>query len=461
MHAVAVPALVAIVAAVAVVDGAGARPIRITIHGGGAFGGDTYGLRIAFTGATISQSLDVEVDARGEIRISDVAATLDPASIHLTDRTEPALAIAEQRFIQGALTPTQTLARSVGARVTVTTPKGEQSGILRAADEDTLVLDSAGTLAVLRRAYVLDLRVADPDPGRSTLIWRVAAKKPGKHTVDLSYRAEGLEWSPDYLAVLDPAARTIDFTALATIRNATGATFERAELSLISGAYAAPSLYRLGPQFAAPPSRYSIAAPVTLVPGQTVQVDLVPRQTGIPVRPVVIFESMPDVSASYQEYPNTDCTQWSGIDDEESRASLTVQLDVPGRLVLPEGRVRVFERANGRSELVNEERLVTAAGTVRIRTGDPASVTGARKATACKLDERARSVTEKVEVVVTNEGATATEVIVREHAWRWPVWRLERESTKSHRDGRQALEYRLALAPRATQKVTYSLVYSW
>lgn len=443
--------------------GAGAGTTRVTVQAApsGAYGGYGYGGLVPLTGATISQELEVQVDPKSEIRVVGVASTIDPGSIQLRDRTEPALAIAEQRFVPGATTPTEIITRSIGEQVAVTTPKGEVTGTLRAVDNDSIVVETVAGLAVLRRANVLDLRIANASAGRPTLVWRVAAKQPGKHDVELTYRAEGLAWTADYLAVVDDAAQTVDFTALANIKNATGATFERAHLTLVSGAYGAPALYGLAPRPPAPPSRYVIPQPVTLATGQAVQVELMPRKTGTRFRPVVAFEAMPDPSPSYQGYPNTDCTQFSGAGMGPGRADLTAELDVANSVVLPDGRARLFRRTAGRTELVSEDPIASASGTVRIRLATDGDIVGQRRATACKLDESARTLAEKVEVKITNRGKATADVVVREFAWRWPVWRLEHESAKSRRGGAQTQEYRFRLAPKATQSITYSVVYAW
>lgn len=448
--------------AVAVSGGAGAGTTRLTIQAAppGAYGGLGYGGLVPLTGATISQELEVDVDPRSEIRVVGVAATLDPGSIQLRDRTEPALAIVEQRFLPGATTPTEIIARSIGEHVTVTTPKGEVTGTLRAADAEAIVVETAAGLAVLRRSsFVLDMRIAKTAATQPTLAWRVASRQPGKHDLELTYRAEGLAWTASYLAVVDEAARTIDFSALANIRNASGATFEAAQLTLVSGAYGAPSLYGLAPRAPAPPSRFSIAQPVTLANGQAVQVELVPRKVGARYRPVVAVEAMSDPSASYHAYPNTDCAQQRSAGP--GRADLTAELDVPDHLVFPEGRVRLFRRTSGRSELASEEPIASTKGAVRIRLATDHDVVAQRRPTACKLDESARNVVEKIEVKVFNRGKATADVVVREFVWRFPVWRLVQESARSHRGGAQTLEYRLRLAPGASQTITYSVVYSW
>ena len=86
---------------------------------------------------------------------------------------------------------------------------------------------------------------------------------------------------------------------------------------------------------------------------------------------------------------------------------------------------------------------------------------GARKAVSCTYDERAHTVVEKIEVKIENKSRRAADIVVREFAWRWPVWRLDSEDSKSARSGAQTLEYRAKVAAGGTKSLTYSVVYTW
>lgn len=450
-----------------------AAPSHVTAT---SYGGLGYGGYAPTSGAMITEQrvidLPGDVDS-GDIRVAGVAATVDPASVQLRDLTEPTAAITAQRFVPAATSPTEILQRSVGSPVTVVTTKGEVSGVLRSADESTLVVE-VGTgdrrsLQVLRRdGYVQDVKLpASEGIDRPSLVWRVAAKKPGKHTIELSYRADGMSWAADYLAVLDDTNTALDFSAWATIRNTTGATFDGVELTLVSGGNTGPSTYNPygGAGFRgaapAPPVRYTVPAPVHLAAGQAVQVELMPTKKAAKAKPIVLFEAMPDPSLGFQAYPNTDCNQFNGVGMGNGRAEIAVEIDVPTKEPLPEGRVRAFRRKGERLEIVSEDQLRSSAGVARIRLSADAEISGERKAVACTYDERTRTITEKVEIRVENKSKRASEVVVREFAWRWPMWKLDSEDAKSARGGPQTLEYRASIPAGGKRTITYAVVYSW
>jgi hypothetical protein len=241
------PSLVAAAAATAAVAGSSGSKTAITIWasspgGTGMYAGLTYGGTAAPTGAMITERRDVDVTANGELRITGIPGTVDPASVQLRSISDGAgVTVSEQRYVPGATTPDEILARHVGDPVTVVTPKGEVAGVLRSVDAQALVVE-VGTgadrrLQVMRRdGYVQDVRLpATANVDKPSLVWRLSSKKAGKHTVEVSYRADGLSWSADYLAILDQTAKSIDFSAWATIKNATNATFDHAELTLVTG----------------------------------------------------------------------------------------------------------------------------------------------------------------------------------------------------------------------------------
>ena len=439
------------------------------------FGGTTYGGSTPPSGAMITDQRDVEISpAGGEVRVTGVAATVDPASVQLRGVSDPGgFTISEQRFVPGATTPDEILARHVGDAITVVTTKGEVAGVLRSIDAQALVVEVGSgdqrRLQVMRRdGYVQDVRLpAGASIDKPALVWRLAAKKPGKQTVEVTYRADGMSWSADYLAVLDETAKTIDFSAWATVRNATGAAFDNAELTLVSGgpgAVATPA----NPYVVTPPhtpaqaTRFVVPAAVRLGSGESVQVELMPPRTNAKAHPVIAFEAMPDPSASFQAYPGTDCNQLATAVGT-GRAEVAIEVDVPSATPLPDGRVRLFKRKADRLEAVSEDALRTSAGIARIRLSPDTDVVGERHATSCTNDERTHTIREKIELKLENKGKQAVEVVAREFMWRWAMWRIDPADESQHgtRAGNQTQEYRTSLPAGGKKTISYTVLYQW
>lgn len=483
------PRAVPVVAGIALfaTDAAGDAKTQITVwstqsaamanpYGGyGAYGGYGYGSYSNPTGAMITERREVEVVSGGEVRVTGIASTVDPATVQLRSLTDPGgVTVSEQRFVPGASNPEEILRRHVGDTVTVVTPKGEITGVLRSVDANAIVVESgaadARRLQILRRdSYVQDIRLpAGKGSDKPSLVWRLAAKKAGKHNVEVTYRAEGLSWSADYLALFDEGAKTIDFSAWATLRNATGTDFDGAELTLVSGGNTAPvnmyNPYGLPPRPATPTTKFTVPSLVHVGNGESVQVELMPSKIGAKARSVVAFEAVQDLSPNYQAYPATDCGMLNATVAGTGRAEVAVEVDLQGVKQLPDGRVRVFKRAKGsdRLEVLAEDQLKTAGGAARIRLATHTELTGERRTSNCQLDERARTLTEKVEVKIENKGKTAVDVVVREFMWRYPVWRIDPadESIKGTKANAQTQEYRLSVPAGGKKSLTYEVQYS-
>jgi hypothetical protein len=441
------------------------------------YGGLGYGGYAPISGAMITERREVDVNASGEVRISGIASTVDPATVQLRSLTDPSgVSVSEQRFVPGAHTPDEIIARHVGDQVTIVTPKGEVTGTLRSVDSQALVIESANSLQVLRRdGYVQDIRLpAKKSVDKASLVWRLAAKKPGKHTVEVTYRADGLTWAADYLAIFDEAAKTIDFSAWATLRNSTGTGFDGAELTLVSGGQSAPVAYNPYvpqlPRPATPVVRYTIPSLVHVGNGESVQVELMPAKLGAKARSVVVYEAVPDQSQIYYQggYPATDCTANSASIPGAGRAQVAVEVDIPNGKQLPDGRVRVFKRPSkspDKLEALGEDQLSSGNGVARIKLATHTELTGERRqpTSGCNVDERTHTITEKIEIKLENKAKAAADVVVREFMFRSPTWRIDPadENVKGVKAGPQVQEYRVSVPAGGKKTITYEVTYSW
>jgi len=95
-----------------------------------------------------------------------------------------------------------------------------------------------GRLEIIPVTTVSEIRLGPLPPNlvtRPTLVWDLGVKNPGEHQVEVGYLTEGMFWNADYIAIVSPDDRKIDFKGWVTIRNNSGATFPEAALKLIAG----------------------------------------------------------------------------------------------------------------------------------------------------------------------------------------------------------------------------------
>jgi hypothetical protein len=202
---------------------------------------------------------------------------------------------------------------------------------------------------------------------------------------------------------------------------------------------------------------------VTIPSGGTVQVELVPARTNVTSKKVVTWAPVMDQSASYYYAPNSDCYN-SGYFQPGMGPEEAIEIATPTKgSVLPEGKARVFKRKGDGLELLGEDDLVVNAttGDARLRLGTSDAVTGERRSADCKFDDRARTVTEKVEVKVENKSKDAIEVIVKDYMYRWAVWKMVAEDVTGSKAASQTQEWRVKLSGNSKKTFTYTVMYSW
>lgn len=423
--------------------------------GGAGYGGSSGPVSSAF----VSHRREVEIGADGAVRFPGVAAGMDAATVEVKSVTDPAgTSVVEQRYVANLAHPEALLNRQVGKPITVVLAQGEVRGTLRAVSLDALVIQSADGLEIVRRGeHVVDIKLGKADfDHQPALEWKLAVKKPGKQTLDVSYRTYGLAWSPEYSAVVD--GDVVDFTAWAAVRNDTGLDLTATELTLVSDAPAATTSGYVGPA-ARPPVMFKVARPVDLPSAQAMQVELAPKRTGVKARRVTVFEAMLDQSASF---PNQDCGGYAPP-ASAVRAEQMIELDGPGQ-ALPEGLVRVFGRAPGGGLVVVGEdqlRVNQATGTLRVRTGNAPEVIGERQSKKCDADASGRGLREVVAVTVENKGKAPVDLVVREYMYRWSNWRIDHEDVKGTKAGPTAQEWRVKVAAGGSKSFEYTVVYQW
>jgi hypothetical protein len=192
--------------------------------------------------ALVTETRSVDLPA-GPVTLvfEGVVETLLPQSAIVTDAARP---LAESNFDFDRLTPRSLLERSIGETVTITRTNPATGEVTRTearivAVGEGVVLQTAGGAEALYCSGLperLELeRLPDELLGEPRLSVRLAAGDAGPRTVRVSYLAHGFAWSSDYVAHLNERSSAMRLAGWATLTNATGATFEQAEVQLVAG----------------------------------------------------------------------------------------------------------------------------------------------------------------------------------------------------------------------------------
>ncbi len=146
------------------------------------------------------------------LRVTDVAALIDPTTVTFSSLDRPATRVLEQSFQFDLVSQAKLIQRYLGQRITVELPRGDQvdlvEGILLGATDGlTLQMDDGSVQAI--RSYN-NLRF-DQLPGglitRPTLEWLLDSPSSGKQQTRIAYETQGMTWWADYNITYDESTR--------------------------------------------------------------------------------------------------------------------------------------------------------------------------------------------------------------------------------------------------------------
>ena len=153
-------------------------------------------------------------------------------------------AIIESNFDYDLLTPGAVIARSHGERVRLvrtdqaTGRTTDREAILRSGPQG-VVLEIDGKVEALDCSGLDEKLVFSRVPpglaDQPRLSMTVRAETAGRHTVQLSYLALGMDWSADYIARIGPGDETLDLSGWITLVNRSGTTFANTPAEVVAG----------------------------------------------------------------------------------------------------------------------------------------------------------------------------------------------------------------------------------
>lgn len=243
-----------------------------------------------------------------EIRIDDVAAQIEPTSVHFAPLDRPGqVAVLEQNFQYDLAGPDRLLDRYLDRDVTLVQKDGtSRNGRLLSYNGGSLVLAQPGGGAVIvNRGEVRDIAVGELPGGlvtKPTLVWTLASDVSGPERAEVSYLTNGIGWHAEYVAVVNQEDTELSMDGWVSLDNRSGATYPNARLKLVAGDVRRvqdPRMFRRmdampmaeasagAPQFEERDffeyHIYTLERPATIVDRETKQLSLFPPPT--PERP--------------------------------------------------------------------------------------------------------------------------------------------------------------------------------
>jgi hypothetical protein len=385
-----------------------------------------------------------------DLRFMDIAATVNPATVHFRSLSEPArVSVLEQNYEYDLLEPDKLLRKYVGREVTLvrsvqrngTAQQEEVKAHLLSYNNGPVWRIGGEIVTGLHADHIRFPELPENLFSRPTLIWTLQNGGATRHRVEASYLASKLSWNADYVLTVSRDDKAADLDGWVTLTNGSGTTFRNANLQLVAGdlnrvrqsiserrfdaarqqmelAAAAPMAQEAFSEY----HLYTLGRKTTINNAETKQVSML-GGTGVPVRKrfVVDGQYMYYRNAQHPGAPLKDVVQVYYDFKNEEKAGLGVPM--------PAGTVRVYQAdSKGGVHFAGEDRInhTPKDETLKLKIGNAFDVVCERKQT--DFEKISGNVYEiEYEIALRNHKTTAITVEVNE-----PIGGTWRMLTASH-----------------------------
>lgn len=432
------------------------------------------------------RSYDIEKGLH-PLRVSNVAALIDPTTVTFASLDQPKTRVLEQSFQFDLVSQAKLLQRYLGQRIVVEQPRGDsvdlvEGILLGAGDGLTLQLDDGSVQAIRSYGNIRFTQLPGGLITKPTLEWQLDSPARGEQKTRISYETTGMTWWADYNILYDESKDcSMDLSAWVSIINQSGAGYDNARLKLIAGdVNRAPTnqprrdvMYRMAMESDSAGFEeksffeyhlYTLGRRTTLPDNSTKQIQLMPTAENIQCDKELVFSPTMDMlyygqqqlNQEYGRYGNGDVSVFLRFKNEKSQ-----QLGIP----LPAGRIRVnqLDPADGSLEFIGEDVIdhTPRNEDVLIKMGNSFDVVGERTQTDFKVDTRTRNLWETFEIRLRNHKDEAVDIVVLENLYRSANWEIETPSQDFTRENSHRIRYDVSIPSEGEKVIRYTAHYSW
>jgi hypothetical protein len=407
-----------------------------------------------------------------ETEFTDVAARIDPTTVHLKSLSDPAgLRILEQNYEYDLLSSQKLMEKYVGRTVRLYNTDGTylEAKLLSTAGP---VFEINGQIHLGHNGRLVLPALPENLVSKPTLVWLLRNAVAAPQRIEASYLTGGISWKADYVMVLNAADTRADLTGWVTIDNRSGATYANASLKLVAGdvnrapdgrrdqralemAAKAASVQDARREFQSEGffeyHLYTLDGRTTVKDNQTKQLTLMATDD-VPVVKQLVYYGAQDYYRTAYGVPMSNQKIGVYLELNNTKAN---RLGAP----LPKGKVRVYKAdASGSQQFVGEDWIdhTPTDERVKIKMGDAFDVVGER--TQKDFRKLAPGLYEvEWEIAVRNHKTaeqTVTviepvpgdwQVIASTHAWEKPEAHTLRFHVPVAKEGVSKLTYRVRL----------------
>lgn len=431
---------------------------------------------------------------RNNVRFTDVAALIDPTTVHFESLTDASgTRVIEQNFQFDLVSTQKLLEKYIDRRITVDQVRGNNtesfSGTLLSTAGGLVLKRDDGSIQTL--PHNAGVRLPELPGGlitRPTLLWDINANRAGTHATRVSYQTTGITWWADYNITYQEGADAnsckLDVGAWVSIVNKSGASYADAKLKLVAG-----DVHRPQPQgraYPAPTAQralamsdsvqgfeeksffeyhlYTLGRPATIPDNSTQQLELFPAARGVACEKTLVYYG----AAGARPYGSPATDRNYGI---QSNRKVDVYLGFKNAkeqnmgMPLPAGRIRVskLDSVDQTLEFIGEDVIdhTPRNEAVLIKMGSAFDVVGERRQVNFTVDTTRKTMTEEIEVKVRNQKKEAVTVMVKENLYRWTNWQITSKSQDYRKDDARTVTFPVKVAAGAEAVVRYSVTYTW
>ena len=415
--------------------------------------------------------------ARGtsDLHFMDIAATVNPATVHFRSLTEPArVNVLEQNYEYDLLEPEKLLRKYVGREVTLIRMRRDDNATREEEVKARLLSYNNAPVWEIGGEIVTGLsadHIKFPElPGnlysRPTLIWTLDNGGNTRHRVEASYLAGRLSWNADYVLTVARDDKTADLDGWVTVVNGSGTSFRNARLQLVAGdlnrvkqglakmqeldvrrdvAAAAPAMSQ---ESFSDYHLYSLARKTSVNNSETKQVSML-GATAFPVQKRYVVEGQAFYyhNAQHPGAPIKDVVQVLYQFSNEEKTGLGMPM--------PAGNVRVYQAdSKGGLQFVGEDRIdhTPKDEAINLKIGNAFDVVCERKQTDF---QKIAPGTYEVEYEITLRNHKTNGVTVEVNEPIGGTWRMLQSSHEWQKTSAWAAQFKVPVAQDATAVLKY------
>jgi hypothetical protein len=417
----------------------------------------------------VKDARDVRLPAgTTEVQFKDVAAQIDPTTVHLKSLTDPAgLRILEQNYEYDLVSSGKLMEKYVGKKVRL---YGSDGTYVEATLLSTNgpVFDINGQIHLGHHGRIVLPALPENLVSQPTLVWLLRNQMDRQQRVEASYLTGGITWRADYVMVINASDTRTDLTGWVTVDNKSGATYGNAALKLVAGdvnrardARRDGRMMEVAAKAASPESAsrdfaseglfeyhlYTLDGRTTIKDNQTKQLALM-SAAEVPVKKELVYYGAQEYYRNAYGMP---------VSNQKVAVYLEIRNSKENRLgaPLPKGKVRVYKAdAGGSQQFIGEDWIdhTPKDERVKIKLGNAFDVVGERtqkdwKKIASNLYEveweiSLRNHKSEAQTITVIEPVPGDwQVLASTHAW---------EKVQAH-----TLKYEIAVPKESSVKLTY------